>query len=172
MPCGLTIEKTQCELDRLTARVDELEGADPESLSDDNEVVYGAGTAYNLTDTAAAIDLGTTDPSITLGAAGTYLLFGSAQLEYAAATITTQTAALKLRRTNNTAADISDTPVTIDLPAATTLTHTVGIFGLPPVLYTTTNANDVISLFGNLSAAAGAGQVTVSDASIVAVRVA
>lgn len=171
MPCGLTLEKTQCELDRLTDRVEVLEGADPESLADDREAVYGAGSVYNLTDTAAAINLGTTDPVITLGAPGTYLILASAQLEYAAATITTQLAALKLRRTNNTAADVADSSVSIDLPAATTLTHTVGIFALPPVIYTTTNSDDAISVFGNLSAAAGAGQVTVSDASIVAIRI-
>jgi len=77
---------------------------------------------------------------------------------------------LKLRRTNNTAADVANSAVAIDLPAATTLTHTYGIVQLPPVLYTTTNSNDVIALFGNVSAALGAGDITVSDASIVAVR--
>jgi hypothetical protein len=165
MGCGITVESLDCKLNRLTARVDTAE-----AVQQSVEIANGSGSVYALTDTAAAVNLGTDDPTITLGVAGTYLLFASAQLEYAAATITTQTAALKLRRTNNTAADITGSTVAIDLPVVTTLTHTVGIFQTPPVLYTTTEDDDAITIFANLSAAAGAGAVNVSDANIVAVR--
>jgi hypothetical protein len=165
MGCGLTIEKVNCELNKLTDRVEAVE-----AIQASNEIANGSGTAYTLTGTAAAVNLGTDDPVVTLGAAGTYLLLATAQIEYAGATVAAETLALKLRRTNNTAADVSASPVTIDLPAATTLTHTYGVVALPPVLYTTENDDDAVTIFANLSALLGAGTVTISDANIVAVR--
>jgi len=133
--------------------------------------VYGAGTAYSLTNTAAAIDFGTTDPAISITAAGTYLILAQVNLAYAAATVVAETATIKVRRTNNTAADASAV-VVLDLPVATTLTHTYGIFPIPPFIYTTTNTDDALSLFGNVSAALGAGTIdaTAIGTSIVALR--
>ncbi len=133
--------------------------------------VYGAGTAYALTNTAAAIDFGTTDPSITLDAAGTYLIMGQVNLAYNGATVAAETATVKVRRTNNTAADLSAV-VVIDLPAATTLTHTYGVVPIPPFVYTTTVADDVVKLFANVSAGLSAGTIdaTAIGTSLVAVR--
>jgi hypothetical protein len=71
--------------------------------------VYAAGTAYQLTASDAALDFGTTDPSLTLTKAGTYLLTARVRLDYNGATFSAvRTATLKLRRTNNTAADLSN----------------------------------------------------------------
>lgn len=132
---------------------------------------YGAGTAYALTDTAAAIDFGTTDPAIVVDAAGTYLIMGQVNLAYNGATVAAETATIKVRRTNNTAADISAV-VVLDLPAATTLTHTYGVFVIPPFVYTTANTDDAVTLFGNVSAALGAGTIdaTAIGTSLVAIR--
>lgn len=132
--------------------------------------VIAAGTIYTMTNADAAVAFGTTSPSLVLPQAGTYLLLSSAQLEAAGATITTQTANIKLRRTNNTAADITGASKTIDIPVMTTLTQTLGIFQLGPVVYTTTNTDDAISVYGSLSANTGAGTITVSAAQIVAVQ--
>lgn len=132
--------------------------------------IIGAGTAYSMTNTAAAVDLGTTDPALIITEPGTYLLFANATLEAAAATITTQTAALKLRRTNNTAADVTGSDKAVDLPVMTTLTNTIGDFQMGPVLYVTANRDDALAVFASLSAAAGAGNITVSAARIVAIR--
>lgn len=120
---------------------------------------YSAGTAYALTNSAAALDFGTTDPSITIPYGGTWEITACVQLSYNAATVAAETATLKLRRTNNTAADLSNSSVTIDLPVSTTLTNTYGFITLPPVIYTTVNANDVVTIFGNVSAALGAGTI-------------
>jgi hypothetical protein len=169
MGCGLTIENTDCRLRVLRSEFD-ADQATKEEIQSAIESVYASGAVYSLTDTAAALNFGGTDPAIVLLSAGTYLILSTAQLEYAAATITTQTATLKLRRTNNTAADITGIFLTIDLPAATTQTYTVGAYSLPVAVYTTTNDDDALTLFGNLDAAAGAGSVQCSDASIVAVR--
>jgi hypothetical protein len=132
---------------------------------------YGTGTAYSLTNAAAAIDLGTTDPAIVLDEAGTYLILGQAHLARAGATVVAETATIKVRRTNNTAADVSVLPV-IDLPASTTLTDTLGIFAIPPFIYTTANDDDALALFGQVSATLSAGTInaTAIGTSLVAIR--
>ena len=119
---------------------------------------YGVGTAYALTDTAAAINLGTTDPVIVITKPGTYRINAQVNVAYNGATVAAETATIKVRRTNNTAADLSAV-VVLDLPASTTLTHTYGIFQIPPFYYTTALANDSVTIFGNVSAALGAGTI-------------
>ena len=132
---------------------------------------YATGTAYALTDTAAAINVGTTDPVIVLNVAGTYLIFAQVNLAYTGATVVAETAALKVRRTNNTAADLS-VVVPIDLPVSTTLTNTYGIVQIPPFIYTTAATDDSVTIFGNVSAALSAGTIdaTAIGTSIVAIR--
>jgi hypothetical protein len=148
-------------------------GAYAKSLASVPTTIRGVGTAYSLTNTAAAIVFGTTSPAIVLAEAGTYLLFGQIQLTATGATVVAETATLKLRRTNNTAVDIPGALILLDLPVSTTLTHTLGIFCIPPVVYTTTNTDDAVTLFANVSAALGAGTVdaTAAGTSIVAVRI-
>lgn len=132
---------------------------------------YATGTAYALTDTAAAINVGTTDPVIVLNVAGTYLIMAQVNLAYTGATVIAETAALKVRRTNNTATDLS-VVVPIDLPVATTLTHTYGVVQIPPFIYTTAATDDSVTIFANVSAALGAGTIdaTAIGTSIVAIR--
>jgi hypothetical protein len=132
---------------------------------------YGTGTAYSLTNAAAAINFGGNDPALVLDEAGTYLILSQVHLSRAGATVAAETATIKARRTNNTAADVSVLPV-IDLPASTTLTDTLGIFAIPPFIYTTANADDAIALFGQVSATLSAGTIdaTAIGTSLVAVR--
>lgn len=134
------------------------------------QAAYGTGTAYSLTNTAAALDFGTTDPAIVIPGSGTWKLSAIVQLNYTGATVVTETATLKLRRTNNTAADIANTTLLLDLPVATTLTNTYGTFALMRVLYTTTNANDAIAIFGSVSATLGAGTIDATAACLLAER--
>lgn len=140
-------------------------------LKNQEITVYGAGTAYSLTNTAVAIDFGTTDPAITLNAAGTYLIFGQVNLAYTGATVVAETATIKVRRTNNTATDLSSV-VVLDLPASTVVTNTYGIFQIPPFVYTTTVTDDAVTLFANVSATLGAGTIdaTAIGTSLVAIR--
>jgi len=126
-----------------------------------NLATQGAGTAYALTNTAAKVDLGTTDPVVVLDKAGTYLILAQVQLEYTGATVAAETASVKVRRTNNTAADVSSV-VVVDLPVATTLTHTYGVVSIPPIVYTTALTNDSLEIFANVSAALGAGTIDAS----------
>lgn len=136
-----------------------------------NLAAYGAGTAYAFTNTAAAIDFGTTDPVIVLDKAGTYRINAQVHIAYNAATVVAETATIKVRRTNNTAADLSQV-VVIDLPASTTLTHTYLLAEIPPFYYTTSATDDSVTIFANVSAALGAGTIdaTAIGTSITAER--
>jgi len=131
--------------------------------------VIASGTAAVLTNTSKLLDFGTTDPSMTLTNTGTYRLSCILQVEYNAATVVAETAAFKLRRTNNTAADLSNTTWTIDLPVATTLTNTYGIITISPIFYSAT-AGDVLEVWGVVSATLGAGTIDVSRCQFLAER--
>ena len=136
-----------------------------------NVPVYAAGTAYSLTGTSAALDFGTTDPSIVLNKAGTYLLLGRVNLSYVAATFAaSRTATLKLRRTNNTAGDLANGSMTALTDIITTLTYTMGVFNLPPVIYTTAVLTDAITIFGDVSVVPSAGSLNAVEASVMAIR--
>lgn len=157
---GLRVNNNALELDLGTGL---QVGADAKlaALAGASLAAYGAGTAYSLTNTAAALALGTTPPTKILTVAGTYLLLAFAQLKAAAATIVAETVTLKLRRTNNTAADLTNGGVTLNLPILTIVTQGLGLVQLPPVLYTTANIDDSISIFGSVSATLGAGTIDI-----------
>lgn len=125
-----------------------------------NFSAYLTGTVYTFTNTATAVTGGTTSPTVTLTSAGTYLIFGQVQMAYTGATVVAETAPLKLRRTNNTPADLTSSSLVIDLPVSTALTYTYGTVRLPQVIYTTTNTNDIVTIFANVSANLGAGTIT------------
>lgn len=133
---------------------------------------YAAGTAYQLTSSAAALDFGTTDPSITLTAAGTYRIEFIVNLRYNDATDTAQrTATVKLRRTNNTAADLTSGSLTLLTPETfTSYNATWGTFSWV-VEYTTSNSDDVISIFGSLDSAVDDGSIDATQAVIRATRI-
>ena len=134
--------------------------------------IIGAGTAYTLTATAAAVDLGTTDPVLpALDKAGTYLIGGHVVLNYAAATFAADRVfTLKLRRTNNTAADLTGGSVAHGSGITTTATQS-RVVQLPLTPYTTTRLDDLITVFADVSVLPSAGSVTISAAQLFAVRI-
>ena len=126
----------------------------------------GTGTTYLLTTTVAAVDFGTTDPAVVLPGPGTYVITGTLQVDAVAATVgTTQNLDLRIRRTNNTPADIDQ--AIIDLSPLTAQTLTVGLYNLRAV-YVTANNDDAVTLFAGLSAALAAGTMRVVKANIQA----
>lgn len=140
-------------------------------VSDDVYAAYAAGTAYTLTATSAAVDFGTTDPSITITKAGTYLLLASATVQLVGATFgANQAVTIKARRTNNTAADVTNATASMGTGVRTTITEGLGVIQLPAVLYTTTAITDVVTLFGDVAATPSVGSIQVTAASIIAVR--
>ena len=143
----------------------------PKTSDNSSLTVYAVGTAYSLTNTAALLDFGTTDPSLTLTQPGTYLILGRAELDYNGATFAaSRTVTLKLRRTNNTAADVANSSLVSKTEITTTVTATFGDFMLPPVIYTTPRGNDIIQIFGDVETVPSAGSLDASSADIVAIR--
>lgn len=132
---------------------------------------YQTGTTYSLTNTAAAIAGGTTSPSITIAAAGTYQIRGRVNLKYVAATFAAnQDVTIKLRRTNNTAADLTNGSTVTTVGVVTTLTNTFEVVDLPEITYTTSNANDVVTIFASVAATPSAGSLQSVESNITAVR--
>lgn len=138
--------------------------------------VYGSGAAYSLTATSALLALGTTTPALTLTAAGTYLIRARVRLDYNAAQFATnQVVTLKLRRTNNTAADLADSSCSLrtgDVMIAGSDSGTMAVVQLPEVQYVTLNADDVIEIWGSIDVIPTAGSLDAVEASIVAARTA
>ena len=133
--------------------------------------VAAAGTVYALTNTAALLNFGTTDPSLTINAPGTYLLLANVRIDYTGATVAApQLVTLKIRRTNNTAADITGATRSVKTDIITTLTYTLGVIPLPPVVYVTTNSDDVLEIWGSIDVAPSAGSIDAVEAELVAVR--
>lgn len=142
------------------------------AVGTNNAAAYSSGTPYTLTTTSAKVDFGSSDPVITIPAAGTYLIFTNLKVEYVGATtLVAQALNFKLRRTNNTASDLSNAATTFNVPVITLLTQTGGDCDIAPVLYTTTNSNDVIELWGQRGGNVSVGSLQVGEASVVAVRI-
>lgn len=139
--------------------------------STDTLTVYATGTAYTFTGSSAALDFGTTDPSLTITKPGTYLIIARVNVENNAATFASnRTVTLKLRRTNNTAADLTNGSTAYGTGVITTLSSVSQIAALPRVIYTTTNSNDAITVFGDVSVLPSAGSLQATECEIIAIR--
>lgn len=131
---------------------------------------YGTGSVYTVTNAAASIVLGTTSPTVTLDQPGTYLIIARARYELVGATFAaTRLLTLKLRRTNNTAADLTNATSLYNTPVVTLLSSTMTELTVH-ALYTTTNSDDVIVLQTLVGTVPSAGSLTVDEASIIATR--
>lgn len=134
-----------------------------------NFTAYASGTAYTLTTTPTLLGFGTTTPSVTINQAGTYLISAGIGVKYSGATYAgAQTITLKLRRTNNTAADLTGASRVVELPVLTTFTGGDAMT-TPSVVYTATSG-DIIQIFGSVSATPAAGSVLTDSAEVVAIR--
>lgn len=143
----------------------------PQPVGNSNLSVYASGTLYSLTNAAAAVDFGTTDPVITISEPGTYLLLARLRFDYNGATFAAvQTIAAKLRRLNNTAADLTNAVAGMKTQIITTQTFTAGDVNIPPTIYTTVNNNDQIQIFASIGVVPSAGSVDVAEAEIVAIK--
>lgn len=138
-----------------------------------NTAAYSAGTVYTLTTTSQKVDFGTTDPVVTIPSPGTYLIFTNIKLEANGLTLAVaRQSDFKLRRTNNTAADIPNAVTNFKSPILSVAQNgTAGDVDIPVVKYTTTNSNDVLELWGSISGTTLTGTMTVGEASVVAVKI-
>jgi hypothetical protein len=134
--------------------------------------VYAAGTVYTLTTTNAKITFGTTSPSLTITAPGTYALHGFVKVNVTGATFAAnQTVTVLIRRINNTAANVTNSGTTYFLPIMTTQTQTIALIQMKEIFYATANSDDTLELWADVSALPSAGTVTVEAASLTVLRV-
>ncbi len=123
------------------------------------------GTAYTLTATPALC----TGATITIAQAGTYTLYAQATADLVGATFAAnRVITLKIRRTNNTPADLATAPV-ITTPIITALTYTLGFYQVPVAVYVAT-AGDILETWGSIDVVPSAGSITATG-SIVAVKI-
>jgi hypothetical protein len=141
------------------------------NVASDSREAHGTGTAYSLTTTSAKVTMGTTSPVVTLPASGTYLLLSNLKMDYAGlTTIGISTSTFKLRRINNTAADIPNAGTTFTTPILTLTTGPAGDVDMQGTIYTTSTSGDVIEMWGNRGSNISVGNINVSEAWIVAIR--
>ena len=129
---------------------------------------FGTGTAYTLTATPGILSLGTTIPSIAIPTTGKYILAAWARYDYNGATFAAnRTVTTKIRRTNNTATDITGSVRAFLTEIITTKTFTAEGFIVALIPYTGT-IGDVLEVWGSIDVLPTAGSVDAVEASIVA----
>jgi hypothetical protein len=134
-------------------------------------VSEAAGTSATITDTAGILDFGTTDPSLTINAPGTYQIFAQVELLYSAWKSTAITLTISLERTNDTPAQLCKSDIILPNTAAAEITQPLLSLLLPVAVYTTTVDTNIIEIWGELSGPASvSGSVLASAAKITAVK--
>jgi hypothetical protein len=136
-------------------------------------------TAFGTQAAPLLLNIGTNPPTLTLSSPGTYLLFARARFDYNAFLINSaRTITMKLKRTNNTPVDLTFpngvlAQVNFKTPASGTLTQTFGELTIPPLPYVAgAGLTDIIQLVGYVDLAWTSGTMDVTEASLVAVRIA
>lgn len=126
---------------------------------------YAVGGSQALTNSPAQL----LSLSVTLTEAKTYLLIPTVRFDFSVATFAgSETITAKLRRTNNTPGDISDSVAEAETGVQTAETKTAPFPGIPAVTYTAT-AGDIVQLYGSLSDTPYSGAVNAVEGSIVAI---
>jgi hypothetical protein len=132
---------------------------------------YSPIGAYSFTTATATIAVGTSSSTITLTSSGTYRIDGMIDLRYTGATFAAnQFVTLNLYRQNNTPGVITNSQISEETGVVTTITNQFGQFNIPPIYYTTTNTNDVLSIHGSITATPAAGSFQATQSSLVATR--
>lgn len=146
--------------------------AGPWGLLDPLAVYVASGTGHTIDDTSGIVTIGATAVTLAITTPGTYLLSARARVDYWGATFADhELVTLKLRRTNNTAADVTNATAGLLTDTTTLADFTAGIVQLPIVKYATLLADDSISLQVDVHVLPSAGEIRVLQAEIVALRI-
>lgn len=126
---------------------------------------YAVGGSQALTATPAQI----LSLSVTLTEARSYLLIPSVRFDFSAATFAdTENLTVKLRRTNNTAADITSAVAVGKIGVVSALSESVPFPGFPSVVYSA-GAGDIVQMYASLSDTPYAGAINAVEGSILAI---
>ncbi len=108
--------------------------------------------------------------AITLTTAGSWMLYARARVDYVAATFAAvRTVSLKLRRTNNTAGDVTAAASAFKTEIITTLTYTAPTLLIPVVQYDTALTTDILQMQVAIDTDPTAGSIQIVEADLVAV---
>ena len=135
--------------------------------------VAAGGTVATITDTAALLNFGTTDPSVIITNAGVYILMAGAACEYTGWTpdIVPSTLTIKLRRTSGSPDDIVGGAASLDLDTEmVAYSGPVGIISTPMLIYTSAGS-ETVQLWGGIGVAGSGGSITARSAWITAVKI-
>jgi hypothetical protein len=132
---------------------------------------YFSGAVYTVTNSSAEVKLNGNSQPVIIDVAGKYLLRAWVKIDLSGATFAaTRTLTIKLRRLNNTAADVANAVLTFTVPITTTLSETLAFIDLPGVQYTGT-ATDQIAMFADINIVPSAGSIVISAGGITAMRI-
>lgn len=121
--------------------------------------------------TANGAIFGTSLPQVILPVmGGVYELQARARVDGAGATLSTQTLTVQLFSVTASAA-IANTTRVFDFVPSTTVSGTRTVINTPTVFYTCTATNEVIQMYGVVSAATGAGTLVCVEADLTAVQI-
>jgi hypothetical protein len=131
----------------------------------------GMTQALALTGSNPNVQVGTVTKTLAASAGKTYLLFARCRFDYVGATFAaTQIINFKLRRTNNTAADISSAVGNMQTAIITTLSYTAGQIVIVAIPYTTAGVSDVIIPCATIDVLPSAGSVEAVECSLTVVE--
>ena len=138
-----------------------------------NQLTAYSSAAANYTFIASADSVSFADgnsPSLTITAAGTYLILARADILFNGATFAaSRPVTLTLKRINNTAATLANS--TVDLQTGVTTTVTQSMPGATWwTVYTTTNTDDIINIQAIVGTVPTAGSLDITRSNIVAYR--
>lgn len=130
-----------------------------------------SGTAFTIPASQADVVFGTSSPTVTITSPGTYLISGGINFGPSGATTSTVTAVyLGVKRTNNSAAVLVNRAIGgFELMTAITGIMQTGM--VLPLIYTTTNSNDILTLVANYTGTITSGTFVSNDAVLLAVKI-
>lgn len=135
--------------------------------------IQAGGTVATLPDSAAILNFGTTDPSLIITNAGTYMIQAGATLQYNAwePDINPSTVTIKMRRTSGSPDDIVGGNVSFDLATTgTAYTGPLSVVTTALVIYTSAGS-ETIQLWGDRGGDPTAGSIEARSAWITAVKI-
>ena len=123
--------------------------------------LVGTGTVA-VTSATTQLNVASNPPTWTIPDTHTYIIFSRAKFDSTGLTYAGTTAlTLKLRRTNNTPADLLS--IVWTFPAAPVQNQSILALTLPPLFYTPAQVNDVIELWGATAADPTAGALNCKE---------
>lgn len=132
--------------------------------------VRGSGSCYVLTVNESRIDMGDIKPILTLPLIGSYLILSSALLKMIDYQKTNYNLVrLYLRKSSGTPEDIESSFRYYDIGPFDFSVGGDSTIVLPPLIYTTTDVNTVIEMWGDIEEEPDSGELHIAGSDIVAI---